>query len=150
MLRKQLSHICLSKCHWDSVYPNLNTCAHSLCLEVILRAKLPCTLSDCRPRISHGCRVTELYLLSSCKLSIRACFWAIVRPFFAFLMGLRFDGVRAGLDSLVGSIRGGAGNDATSRDVVDSVDFCFLIRVGAIVDVDIGARWNEIVTSPKL
>jgi hypothetical protein len=135
VLRKEISHICLPKCHGNSVYPNLNTCTHSLCLEVILRAEFPCTLSDCIARISDGCTVLTVYLLSSCKLSIRACFWAIVRPRFAFLTGLRFDGVRAGLDIFVGSIVGGAGNDATSRDVVDSVDLCFLVRVGAMLGI---------------
>ena len=71
--------------------------------------------------------------LSSCRLSIKACFCAIVIPLRAFLIGLRFVGVFAGLLPFVGTIRGGAGKDCISIDVVESVDMRFFERVGAML-----------------
>ena len=53
-------------------------------------------------------------------------------PRLAFLIGLRFFGVFAGLGPFVGTIWGGAGNDCMSIDVVDSVDLRFFVRVGAM------------------
>lgn len=67
--------------------------------------------------------------LSSCKLSIKACFWPNVIPILTFLMGLRFVGVLAGLRVLVATICVGC----TSTELADSVDLRFLERVGAIL-----------------
>jgi hypothetical protein len=83
-----------------------------------------------------------MLLLSSCKLSIKACFWPTVRPLVAFLIGLLFVGVLAGLFVFVGTSRGGAGKLGTSTELVDSVDFRFFCRVGAIMYFDVGFGWR--------
>jgi hypothetical protein len=77
----------------------------------------------------HGLR---MHILSSCKLSISACFCPTVIPILTFLIGLWPGGVLAGLRVLVATICGGAGKPCTSTELVDSVDLRFLERVGAI------------------
>jgi hypothetical protein len=56
-----------------------------------------------------------------------------VIPIGAFLIGLLLLGILVGVFILVGIFRGGAGNDAASTELVDSVDLRFFCRVGGIV-----------------
>lgn len=83
-------------------------------------------------------------VISSCRLSINACFCAKVIPIFCFLIGLLFVGVLAGLRVFVGIICGGAGKFWISTELVDSVDLRFLERVGAISG-DCGLGVGEVV-----
>lgn len=80
--------------------------------------------------MSHSLRLN--ILLSSCKLSMSACFCPIVIPIFDFRMGLLFVGVLIGLRVFVGTSCGGAGKLRTSTELVDSVDLRFFCRVGAM------------------
>ena len=86
-----------------------------------------------------------MYILSNCKLSIKACFCPTVIPILTFLIGLRF-GVFVGLRVFVGTICGGAGKVCTSTEVADSVDLRFLERVGAIsrVYVVVFGDWRDL------
>jgi hypothetical protein len=76
-------------------------------------------------------------LLSSCKLSTSACFWPNVMPIFVFFMGLLCKGVLTGLLVFVGMSCGGAGKFCIETELVDSVDFGFVCRVGAIVSLGV-------------
>ena len=76
-------------------------------------------------------KFSTLRLLSSCKLSIKACFWAYVIAIVFRLIGLRV-GVRAGLPCFAAF--GGIGNSEIFAEVKEEFEvFCFLGLCGAMV-----------------
>jgi len=107
-------------------------------------------LSPCACRLYCARSFLARSVSSSCKLSIKACFCAIVIPIFCFLIGLLFVGVLAGLRVFVGIICGGAGKFWISKELVDSVDLRFLERVGAIFeDCELSSRNVVCLSSVK-
>lgn len=64
-----------------------NCCACTLYWALSLRARSVTRIMRLDASFRRGCGLMG-FLLSSCKLSIRACFWASVRPTFLLLIGL--------------------------------------------------------------
>ena len=87
VLLQQFAHIRLPQRHGNPIHASLNPRSKIVCLERILSAKFAGSFGDCgcqcqllgRPATGH----TGINILSSCRLSTRACFWfRVIRIFF--------------------------------------------------------------------
>lgn len=93
VLGRELSHLCLSQCHRNAIDAYFYACPKTLCLQVVLRPQLSRALGDYR-RVKDQALCGNMaalggrHLLSSCKFSMRACFWLIEMPVFCFFRGL--------------------------------------------------------------
>lgn len=97
---RKISHLGLAQGSRNPIDAYLYTRPQTLCLEVVLCSQLACTLSDCSNALESNSLLSHLgdwrgerYLLSSWRLSMRACFWAAVMPLLCFFGGCRLSGV---------------------------------------------------------
>lgn len=92
ILEKQVFHLHFSQRGWNSVDADFYSRSQALSLEVVLCAQSSCSFSN---YIISKVRNTSSieHTPSSCRFSIKACFWCNVMPACLFLIGLRSVGV---------------------------------------------------------
>lgn len=94
VLVREVSHLRLPQRHGNTVDAYFYAGSKTLCLEVVLRTQFSSAFSDyrrVRTKLIPPPPVRPLdrhHVLSSWRLSMRACFWLIEMPVFCFFRGL--------------------------------------------------------------
>lgn len=79
----QFTHVRLAQRDGDTVDASFDTGTQVICLKSVLGSKLASSFSDCMVISDYKLRaMSQYHPLSSCRLSINACFWPCVKRIF--------------------------------------------------------------------